>query len=379
MICVLGAVLCVLLYQFVSRVIPPSSNGQGIWQDKSELTAIAGSRVISCYGTKNEMIAAAEKRMQEPIPLITDKAVLPPSGDSRDYMSLAEDYQPNSVLPGSNSYVRREEEIIPEKWDDTRYDARRLVTMTDTVKDLARGYAMTGRKAYAEQALTLTRAWFINGTTRMNPRLSYAHLVPGGPEGQSTGIIETVKLIDVVDALYLLRDCCSKEEWESYQHWFGAYSDWLLTNELGKEADAMDNHYGLWYDAEVCVFAHFAGNEEPVQNILTDVPEKRMAVQIAEDGRLPMELKGARPLDDSLQTLKAYLALARVGEELGINLYDAKSSNGRSLKLAIDYILPYIKGEKTMQDKEPVDGTINAFCLSLHLANRHYKNPAYEK
>lgn len=379
MICVLGAVLCVLLYRFVSRVIPPSSNGQGIWQDKSELTAIAGSRVISCYGTKNEMIAAAEKRMQELIPLITDKEVLPPSGDSRDYTSLAEDYRPNPAFSGSTSYVKRKEEMNPEKWDETRYDARRLVTMADTAKDLARGYAMTGRKAYAERALALTRAWFIDGTTRMNPRLSYAHLIPGRFEGQSTGIMETVKLIDVVDALYLLRDCCSKEEWESYQHWFGAYSDWLLTSELGKEADATDNHYGLWYDAEVCVFAHFAGNEEPAQNILSDVPEKRMAVQIAEDGALPMELKGTRPLDDSLQTLRAYLTLARVGEELGVNLYDAKSSNGRSLKLAIDYILPYLKGEKTMQDKELDDSAADAFWLSLHLANRHYKNPAYEK
>jgi len=34
------------------------------------------------------VMAVAEKMIQEPIPLITDKEVVAPSGDKRDYVSL---------------------------------------------------------------------------------------------------------------------------------------------------------------------------------------------------------------------------------------------------------------------------------------------------
>ena len=103
-----------------------------------------------------------------------------------------------------------------------------------------------------------------------------------------------------------------------------------------------------------------------------------MASQIAEDGSLPLELARTRPLHYSLFTLRGFLTLARVGEEMGIDLYDRKSSNGRSLKLAIDYILPYAKGEKTISHEAAADDQDVPFWLSLHLANGHYKNPAYD-
>jgi hypothetical protein len=379
LICMLGAAFYMLFYRGVSQIIPSSPGGQGIWQDKSELTAIASGREIPCYGTRQEMIAAAEKGMQEKVPLITDKEVLPPSGDTRDYTSLASDYWPDSLKIDGIPYVQRKGEVNPEKWDEKRYDAGRFITMTNTVKNLARGYVMTGRKVYAERALSITREWFINGTTRMNPRLSYAQMVPGKSGGRSTGLIETAKLIEVVDALYLLRDCCSQEEWQSYQSWFRAYTYWLRTSQLGKDAARMQNHYGLWYDAQVCAFAHFAGQDEEAREILEAFPEKRLAVQIADDGSLPADMESVRSLSDSLNALWACLTIARVGEEMGINLYDIRSSNGRSLKLAIDYILPYAKGEKIMQEENFADDNAAPFWLSLHLANRHFKNPAYEK
>ena len=368
---VLGALGCLLALgvlfhpSFIKNEIPLSQPERGIFQ----------------HGTKNQAAAAAaaaDKAMQSPIPLLTDKEIAPPGGDKRDYTSLAVYYWPDAAKPDGKPYVRRDGQVNPEKWDETRYDAKRLVQMKNAVKALARGYAATGNKAYADRARAIARAWFLDDATRMNPCLLYAQRIPGKTEGQKTGLIDTVNLIDVVDSLYLLQDACPAEEWQAYRQWFGAYTHWLLTSPLGWDEAASANNHGLWYDAQVCVFAHFAGQDETARKILQAVPEKRMAVQIAEDGSLPLELARTRPLHYSLYTLRACLTLARVGEEVGVPLYDAVSSNGRSLKLAIDYILPYAKGEKALPRKDIAKDDEAPFWHALHLANRHYHNPAYE-
>ena len=244
--CLLAAGLCLLLFRFFHETDPASSlEGRGIWQDKAELMALANGRPVPVYGTKKQLAAAAEKAMHQPIPLLTDKETVPPSGDKRDYVSLAVYYWPDPSRPDGKPYVRRDGRVNPEKWDDRRYDAHRFVQMKNTVKNLARGYLLTGKKAYAERALVITRAWFIDGTTRMNPRLPYAQMVPGRSSGRKTGLIDTMGLIDVVDALYFLRKECPEEEWQAYQKWFGAYTDWLLLSQPGKEEGEAGNNHGV--------------------------------------------------------------------------------------------------------------------------------------
>ena len=105
---------------------------------------------------------------------------------------------------------------------------------------------------------------------------------------------------------------------------------------------------------------------------------RRMEGQIAEDGSLPMELSRTRPMHYSISTLQGYLVLARMGTELGVDLYAVQLPNGASLALAIEYILPYVQGEKLAEPEDVAEWSADAFLLSLHVANQYYHRAAYE-
>ena len=374
------SILCLAVAGMLA--LPVTGQAGGIWQDTDELAAVAteGQSADGMYSSRDAMLRAADKQLTAPIPKLTDKQVVPPSGDKRDYTSLAVYFWPNPDTEDGLPYVRRDGHVNPEKWNSDKYDAKRLGQMKNEIRALARGYAMSGDERYAERAMQVAAVWFIDPETRMNPHLIYAQLVPGKSEGRSSGIIDTVQFIDVVDALYLLQGskAYTSERQAALQQWFSDYTDWLLTSDMGKKEGQAGNNHGIWYDAQVAVFAHFAGRDDVARRIIAAVPEKRMASEIDSDGSIPRELARTRPMNNSLYALRALLTLARVGDDVGTDLYDARSTNGRSLTQAIDYILPYVKGEKTMAKEDVAAYHDKDFRLALHLANQHYHNPAYE-
>ena len=99
---------------------------------------------------------------------------------------------------------------------------------------------------------------------------------------------------------------------------------------------------------------------------------------MAADGSLPYELARTRPLNYSMFALRAYMSLARLGEMLDVNLYDYHTRNGSGLRKSLDYILPYVKGEKTMNKTDVAKTRPQPFLEALKLANEHYHNPAYD-
>lgn len=352
----------------------------GAWIDTEDFAAIANGETVPGYSSKAQLIRKAEKAMAQPVPLLTDKEVVPPSGDKRDYTSLAIYFWPDSTSSDGLPYVRWDGHVNPERWDESRYDARRLERMKSELRALAQGYAVSGCDAFAERAAALADSWFIDPATRMNPRLEYAQLVPGKSEGRHSGIIDTVNLIDVVDALYLLESSPAfpPEKQQQVKAWFGAYTDWLLTSEKGKREAASANNHGVWYDAQVAVFAHYAGRDDVARRVIRDVVHRRLEKQLAPDGSFPLELARTRPMNYSLYVLRGYLTLARVGDELGIDLYDQQTAKGQGLKEAIWFILPYVRGEKQLEKRDVADWKASSFRQALRLANRHYHEPAFD-
>lgn len=255
-----------------------------------------------------------------------------------------------------------------------------METLVSQLHALALGYAVSGREDFAQRACIILDAWFIQPATRMNPNLEYAQLVPGKNNGQPTGIIDTVILIGVLDDLQMLKKSPSytQEREKALQQWFSAYAEWLKTSKHGQKESTARNNHGVWYDAQLAAFYHFAGKDNNARQILKQVASKRMEPQIAADGSLPLELARTRPMQYSLFTLRAYLTLARLGTILNVDLYDVRTKNGAGLQKALDYILPYARKEKFLSKQDLMEWKPAAFFLMLHTANSHYKNPEYE-
>ena len=99
-------------------------------------------------------------------------------------------------------YINRDGHRNPEIRE---YDATPFGDMSSHVYNLAMGYYFTGDEKYADRAALLLRTWFIDSKTRMNPNLDHAQIVKGHDQGRPTGIIESLRLMGVLDGVGLLK------------------------------------------------------------------------------------------------------------------------------------------------------------------------------
>lgn len=372
-------IVLVLLISFIS--IFPIQAQAFVTHDEKQLELWKATGTSLYYKPAANMISQARKVLQQPMPNITEKSELPPSGDSHDYVSLGIYYWPDPAKADGLPYINRDGYVNPEKDDLTRYDAKRLDKMTYAVNTLALAYYLTNEEAFAAKAATILDTWFINPATRMNPNLNFGQIHPGNRViGSYSGIIETVPLINLTDSIYILENSShfTAEQQASVKRWFNEYLDWLLYSELGKKECATGNNHSVWYDAQTAVYAHFVGRDDLARQILSEVPEKRIALQIEPDGKTPRELARTRSKHYTLFILMAFTDLGRLGDILGINLFDYYTADGRSIRTAWDWFTPYALEEQPWPYKEISPFSPAELLHYLQLANLHYQNPQYE-
>jgi len=310
---------------------------------------------------------------------VTRKELTPPGGDKHDYMSIAPYWWPNPSSPNGLPYIRRDGEVNPER--DQTSDRKHLDSLVQSVKTLALGFFFTRREDYAAHAGKLLRVWFLDDSTRMKPHLRYAQAIPGRSQGGGAGIIETHNLPELVDAVGLLSGSKSwnQSERKSLQDWFSAYLNWLLESPEGKAEAKAENNHGTWYDVQLAAFALFAGRDELAKKIMTEFPSKRIVKQIEPDGRQPHELGRTQAWSYSIFNLEAFFSAASIGDKLGVDLWNYESSDKRSLRRALDWLMPFATGEKKWSHQQISGMQRERLAPLLRLAAIRYREPAYEK
>lgn len=77
--------------------------------------------------------------------------------------------------------------------------------LTDAVETLLEAWFATDDKKYSVRITHLIRVFFLDEATRMSPSLTYGQSIPGICNGRGIGIIETVKLINLIDTVVHLQ------------------------------------------------------------------------------------------------------------------------------------------------------------------------------
>ena len=310
---------------------------------------------------------------------VTQKDILPPSKDKHDYMSIAPYWWPNPNSANGLPYVRRDGRSNPER--DKAPDRKNLDAMIKNVITLAQGYFFTRQETYARQATKLLRVWFLDEATKMNPNLKYAQAIPGLNYGRAAGIIETHNLPELVDAAGLLNGSTSwsLNDQKTLQKWFDAYLTWLLDSPEGRAESKAQNNHGSWYDVQIASFALFFEKNDVAEKILGEFPMKRIAKQVEPDGQQVYELARTQAWSYSVFNLEALFDAASLGDKLRQDLWNYETPDKRSVRKALDWLLPFATGEKKWSYQQISDWQPEKLAPLLRRAAVRYRDPAYQK
>jgi hypothetical protein len=178
----------------------------------------------------------------------------------------------------------------------------------------------------------------------MNPHLNFAQGIPGLNDGRGTGIIEGRTIAEAADAARLLAGCSAwtQQDQEALRAWLGEYLDWLLTSKNGREEASARNNHGTLYDVQAMRLALVLGKRALAKQIAETARQKRIAVQIEPDGRQPLELERTASFGYSRFNVEALFALATLAEHVGVDLWPYQTPDGRSMRKALDFLLPYV-------------------------------------
>lgn len=272
---------------------------------------------------------------------VMDKTKTAASGDKHDYYSFAPYWWPDPSKLDGRPYIRKDGENNPDARVGT--DSAAFARTCTAVETLGLAYWFTGDARYAEKAAALTRIWFLDTATRMNPNLTYAQAIPGKVEGRGIGLIEARHLCNLTDGLALLAGASAwtDADAKAMRGWLEKYYRWLNTHQNGKDERAEANNHGSWFDVQAAHLALVLGKTADAKKILAEAPTKRLARQIEPDGGQPLELARTNSLNYCLFNLEALTQLARLGRHVGVDLWSATTPDGRGLRAAVRYLAPY--------------------------------------
>jgi hypothetical protein len=98
---------------------------------------------------------------------------------------------------------------------------------------------------------------------------------------------------------------------------------------------------------QVVSFALFAGKQSWPLKSLRTAKQKRIAAQIEPDGRQPLELARTKAWGYSNGNLDGLMQLATLGERVGVDLWNFQTADGRSIRKALDFLVPIAIGERS--------------------------------
>lgn len=319
-------------------------------------------------GAYKKLIARADKALTSPLLSVMDKSLTAASGDKHDYYSFPPYWWPDPSKKDGLPYIRKDGQTNPDANSDAT-DKKRLVTMSNDVWTLALAWQFTQKPEYAQKAQEQLLAWFVNPQTRMNPNLQYAQAIPGINEGRGIGLIDSRALVDVIDAVELLRpaNVISDGDYQKIKQWYRDFYKWMTTSQNGFEEDNWHNNHGTYFDLQAASFALFSGDSEAVKKRLQITQLRRIASHFDKEGRQMGEIERTRPWHYSNFHLEAYNKLGRLGEVAGVDVWNF-TLDEHSLRKGYSYVAEFIntdaqwpwKDIDKMNDKKALVNMVSA-------------------
>jgi hypothetical protein len=324
-----------------SKATPSLLLGQGDQLPRIKAELAAGNPDL--VDALKEIIHNANTALEQPVANVVDEGDLPPSGDPHDYYSYSPYWWPNPDNP-DGPYIWRDGEINPDRYTS---DISRIEAMVYRVTSLVPAWYFTGEERYAESAVEQLRTWFLNPETKMNPNVQFGQKRRGHNYNSPSGVLEAWRMRWVIDCAILLESFpgWTKDDANALRNWFSQFATWMVESPTGIEESMQPNNHGTWYNAQLILYSLYGKNFDLARKQLDEMPA-RIFSQVFIDGRQPQELIRTRSLNYSIYNARGLITVSRLGNHLDYDLFAYRSLEGRSIRLAVDYMTPFILREK---------------------------------
>ncbi|WP_420151942.1 alginate lyase family protein [Siphonobacter sp.] len=276
--------------------------------------------------------------LQQPPRTVTAQTSPRSAGGRHDFYSEGDYWWPDSTnLQGP--YIQRDGLSNPDNFVAHR---QALIRLSQIMGALASAYVLQPDRRYSEQALRHLKAWFVDTTTRMNPSLTYAQAIKGRVTGRGIGIIDTIHLMEVVQAVQVMEAQLDAATVAVVRRWFRTYLHWLTHHPYGIEEREAKNNHGTCWVMQVAAFARFTGHDSLLAVCRDRYKTVLLPQQMAADGSFPLELRRTKPYGYSLFNLDAMAMICQIASTPRDNLWTYETPDGRSIRKGITYLYPYV-------------------------------------
>lgn len=335
-----------------------------LWQDYAEppeVTFVTAPRArpakkpvkfdVRAFDRARVLTAAKEYLSEAPI-TVTAASSPRSAGGPHDFFSEGDYWWPDPANP-KGPYIQRDGQTNPDNFVEHR---KAMMRLSVQLPALAAAWQITGDAKYAEHAARHLRAWFLDEKTRMNPHLRYAQAIQGITTGRGIGIIDTLHLVEVARAIEVMEKApgLSPEERKGVVKWFADYLHWMTTDKNGLDEREAKNNHGTTWALQVAAFARLTGNQEQLDYVRHRFKTVLVPNQIAPDGSFPLELRRTKPYAYALFNLEAFAGIAQLLSTPQDDLWDFETADGRGLRRAVAYLVPYIRDKKSWPLKPDV-------------------------
>jgi hypothetical protein len=293
---------------------------------------------------RRRVLEQAYRFLREPPVTVTAVRAPRSAGGAHDFFSEGDYWWPDPANP-NGPYVRRDGQTNPDNFVAHRDAMRRLSRI---VPAFVAAYEITSDPHYVRRAVAHLSAWFVDDETRMNPSLRYGQAISGRETGRGTGIIDTIHLVEVAEAVCELRrlGVLGGPMLDGIRDWFRRYLAWMTTDPYGiEERNSGNNHSAAWA-LQVAAFAHVTGDERQLGAMRTFFKETLLPEQMAPDGSFPKELARTKPYGYSLFELDVMGMLAELLTTPGENLWLYARPDGRGMRRALAFMSPFIEDKR---------------------------------
>lgn len=316
---------------------------QLLFHSKQMLQAVKTS--IGENSIKQQQLAELTKRanqwLTKPINSVVAKQQSTPCDNPHEYMSMASYYWPDPSKPDGLPYIRKDGQRNPA--NEQVPDHTSINEWISAVTTLGWTYYFTGDEKYAKRAVSFLKFWCIDSATYMLPNLNHAQIIRGIDTGRGIGIIDIHLLPNLLEATQLLEKYQAYDEKDKnlVKSWFANLLNWLQTSENGRQEMLTKNNHKTYYELLIASLSIYLSNQTLANEVFQNA-KKLIVTQIDSLGLQALETERTNGLSYSIFNLTAWVQLATLAQQKGIDLWNYPNPENARIKLAINYVFPYI-------------------------------------